>query len=361
MSALEQLTQKLFGLQPDADRLNLLPYPKGALSHGKEPIDWTDWTAPEAIYSLAKAVTAPALAAQGQPYSAQDVVNTALSTGLSGLSMGGAPVGSAGMFIGKQAKKWDPMSHKVAVQMEAGGAHPRDIWSQTGNYRGADGQWRQELSDKAARINDFDSTRYSNDSYGKDRDLPDAINHNQLMQAYPDLNNYKMSMHSSDKNSIFDEYVHGALHPYIKKIGVYGAQSEPSGRRSALHEIQHVIQDKEGWSPGTNMNDHFIKSFVANQEKQQNLQRAQKLDDFILQNPGYKNNNELRKLSIKLKAMEPKKSITDEKLLAAYKRSAGEVEARATAARMNLTNKQRRAKFPEDSFDMAPSLRLFNP
>ena len=56
------------------------------------------------------------------------------------------------IFIGKSAKTWDAASNARAVEMEKAGASPRDIWSQTGNWRAPDGQWRQEISDEALRV-----------------------------------------------------------------------------------------------------------------------------------------------------------------------------------------------------------------
>ena len=58
----------------------------------------------------------------------------------------------AGMFIGKGAKTWDAVKASQAIDMEKAGVDPRKIWTETGNWRGPDGKWRQEIPDNKSSI-----------------------------------------------------------------------------------------------------------------------------------------------------------------------------------------------------------------
>lgn len=51
------------------------------------------------------------------------------------------------IFIGPRAALWNKAAHKTAVEMEKAGASPQEIWSATMNFRAPDGKWRQEISD----------------------------------------------------------------------------------------------------------------------------------------------------------------------------------------------------------------------
>ena len=79
VNALDARVQQQFGMQPNQDRLSLLP------RYSRD----TGWIAPEMLYQAARGFVAPDVAAQGNPLTVEDALNTA------GAAMGGGMFGSA--------------------------------------------------------------------------------------------------------------------------------------------------------------------------------------------------------------------------------------------------------------------------
>jgi hypothetical protein len=65
--SVDQAVQDAFGMQPNMDRLNLLP------RHDRKQ----GWIAPSVLYQLARAAVSPGVAAQGGYVSEEDAVNFA--------------------------------------------------------------------------------------------------------------------------------------------------------------------------------------------------------------------------------------------------------------------------------------------
>ena len=79
--SLSERAEDVFGLDPDVTRLNLLPYPKGALEEGAE-IDWMDWVAPQIVADMAKSAILPSHVAKGGDFTTEDVVKFTLDYAL---------------------------------------------------------------------------------------------------------------------------------------------------------------------------------------------------------------------------------------------------------------------------------------
>ena len=101
----------------------------------------------------------------------------------------------------------------------------------------------------------------------------------------------------------------------------------PGGPNVALHELQHGVQEIEGFAKGGSPSTVMTKLQQSNPDEYQRLlSSSQNLNDI------YDN---------------------------AYKRIAGEVEARAVQKRRNMTPEQRIAKFPLESYDRPVESLLF--
>lgn len=78
--------QKTFGLDPNAERLSILPHPYGALkSEGRgsvmgNGIDWGNWIAPQIVADAARAISAPKAAAEGIDVGVKDAMNVGLNS-----------------------------------------------------------------------------------------------------------------------------------------------------------------------------------------------------------------------------------------------------------------------------------------
>jgi hypothetical protein len=238
--------------------------------------------------------------------------------------------GFAGTFIGKNAKLWDKLAEQRFLQLEKAGMAPEQIWKETGTLRGLDNKLRQEFSDKNA------TAAYTHlQESGTNRLAEKAID-NPLYEAnYPHLS--KVSQLGLRQNpqsgsfewSYFDNPQLGSGHLVAKAPNLNELKSV------GIHEMQHGIQKLEGFSGGTNLQQ--VKMYEIPQVY---LNKANKLMD------------EAEKLTAQDKLAEASKKMSERnKILnqgkyAVYARNAGEVEARLTQNRMNLTDAERRAMFP---------------
>jgi hypothetical protein len=74
---LVQRAEQDIGLDPKAERLNLLPYPKGALKGQEGPVDWSNWVAPEIVAGSIKSAMLPGHAYQGGKYTTNEALEAA--------------------------------------------------------------------------------------------------------------------------------------------------------------------------------------------------------------------------------------------------------------------------------------------
>ena len=251
------------------------------------------------------------------------------------------------IFIGQKSKSWNKGAEELALKMEKAGNTPEDIWMATGTFRGPEGKLRQEISDTGAKLT---LGQGKPDAYGaiEAKTFEGALEHPRLQQAYPELNEVKFQHWPKE------EYQGATFDPNDNVITMGQKAMEPE-RGVALHELQHAIQRKEGFakggSPSTVLNDWYagINSELSSLSKQMDAlpeferkfnkaKQAQydvlrtKYDDLMNQ-----------------KLYEPPDA--DE----AYRRLAGEAEARAVQKRMNYSDVQRRVIYPYESYDVAPN------
>jgi hypothetical protein len=234
-------------------------------------------------------VLKPAVMATGR-LAGQEIAN--VSSGMPSRSLlGDITPKPKQIFIGENAQTWNKAAADQAVQMEKAGARPEDIWAATGTFRGAEGKLRQEISDLPAIFNEDKlpqapsllsvATQYLRDkgvitnpnrdiaSIGVPEDLrKEAIDyakiklqqmdqprtllgnvfeHPELLRAYPELANIKVSKETSSN-------YRGMYNPEENTIttggGIIGGADQ--SRSTMLHELQHAIQQIEGMAKGGN-------------------------------------------------------------------------------------------------------------
>lgn len=213
-----------------------------------------------------------------------------------------------GLFIGAKSKVWDSASNEIAKSLEKQGLTPEQIWLKTGNWKAPDGKWRQEISDQTAEFRaDFNASapsKANNYVGGLEGQIGGMYRHPDLYQAYPEL----LAIDRMKLQKLVDWFPESAnMGSYSKTFGGKGTvelrnKTEKGALDSAIHELQHAIQNLEGWQSGG--------------------------------------------LESQFKDM-PNLSAFEQ-----YRRLQGEAEARASAVRRLLTSEERRAIFPEKSYDI---------
>jgi hypothetical protein len=154
------------------------------------------------------------------------------------------PTNSLGIFGGKMAKTANHNMREMAEAMEKAGSKADTIWEATGWGRGKDGQWRFEIDDQNMAWKGAEKpTPVSWDRFRPLKTVDDAFSHPELFNAYPEL-----------KNIDFAPEWH-ALGSYSRgnKTLKLDPDMTPDGMRTVgLHELQHAVQEIEGFARGGN-------------------------------------------------------------------------------------------------------------
>nr|DAG57017.1 MAG TPA: Cytosine specific methyltransferase [Caudoviricetes sp.] len=235
----------------------------------------------------------------------------------------------------------------VARKMEEEKKDAKAIKMATGWERGADGKWRYEIPD--AKIKDTMDVggghivkRYEDDMLWNGGKLSEVIDAPELFKAYPQLKDVLI-----DTDAIMNDMPSNG--EYNSKTNTITIHADELKYMNGIlnHEIQHAIQDIEGFAKGGSpilVRGEVKKRFdeVTKQIKQ--LRAEGKEDEakaLIEKNRGlynaYQKNDDFN----------------------SYKSLAGEVEARNVSARLNMTPEERRKSLAESTEDVARKDQIF--
>lgn len=345
-------------------------------------------------------------------------------------------------FAGENAQTAALDELNGAKQLEADGVDNEEIRQQTGWFKGADGKWRFEISDKDADFNkgyNVEEWRKNGTVFtGLNFKLETILKHDKLFDAYPFLRKVQVVYTNRLPDGVLGNYDD-------RHIDLVADMDAKKTLSVLMHEIQHAIQEYEGFARGGNYNTvseqvNYYKDLIRRYntssevvELENNIDKNEMLNDVInvlevsekpekiiktgwyqervfgtpkgkyrkefIENKArvffddirYKyesqgnvsldeyldmiqNGNlieikkEQKSVSAKIKRLYKKafpKEYTqaqewidkydDESIskVELYRRLYGEVEARNTQSRMDLTEEERRAKTPESTQDVA--------
>jgi hypothetical protein len=263
-----------------------------------------------------------------------------------------APKGAIGMFAGRNAKTADLVALQRAEDMAAGGADNEAIRAATGWFRGPDEKWRFEIPDNAARMTGMS-------------DFPASLvmEHDDLFRAYPELRDMPVESGRPPGGG------RGAYDDGRKTITLAPDMDDPQARVTMLHELQHAIQSREGFAPGSSptkavigeSRPHFMRLY---NERLNAITTPGTLEDFAKQ-AGLDNLDEARPFydeyvksveDMRRKGVPPRidRMAQETAQDQTYKRTAGEVEARDVQSRADFAPDQRAATAPYSSQGIAP-------
>lgn len=175
------------------------------------------------------------------------------------------------VFAGLGSATADRMGLKTAQKMEANSlGTPDNIWQQTGWYRDKDNMWKSEIPDTSAqftpaapvRPNDFISGSLDRYIPTKTQRLGDVLDHPDLFAAYPALAD--IPVRPVPLNSALNG-LKGAVYS-DGSIGVAGGKPDEV-LSTLLHEVQHKIQDIEGFAQGDTTSNYLPEGFAARADK----------------------------------------------------------------------------------------------
>ncbi len=321
-------------------------------------------------------------------------------------------------YAGKNANGANLDSLREAQEMQAAGADMESIRKATGWHEGMDGKWRWEIDDSKmeyhragdalfgrnhpeyaeqqrleqkmlyGELTDAEQARLRalTETWGRERSrlservergnarLEDVLDHEELFRAYPQLRHVRV---------VFDETPKGVLGSFSAEGNQITISEElrDAPQDVLIHEIQHAIQNAEGFAKGsnrqyweeklTNGDEIQSKGFQEAREKliqfqldeaneevlalRDQLEKAGELDDGFREYDRIWEEAERRGLDKKINEYydlrenyydqlhKPQRSVPSE----LYYNTAGEIEARDTAKRRELTAQERRYTSPD--------------
>ena len=269
-----------------------------------------------------------------------------------------------GMFIGPNAASFNKITALKAQELEKLNKTAEEIWQQTGTFRGPDKQWRQEISDKGSKITEDVYNQISANKQFKGP-MGQGLQHEELYKAYPQTAGIPTTMFADITPS--GNIIKGRSGTFQTPQITVGGPSSMDQRSVALHELQHAIQQREGFAGGGSPNafkpnevfstkaledaaiiDKLMRGANLNQ-----LEAKQRFETLFKKSPEAGAFAALEQVGTgkELDAARDAARLAD-KPMESYRRLAGEAEARATQKRRNLTDEERRAIFPLQSYDV---------
>ena len=306
---------------------------------------------------------------------------------------------------GENSKTADNSLLARATDMLDKGMGSEAVRQETGWYKGYDGKWRYEIDD--SRFEFHPDGQFTNPDVLRYRELQkkfingditenefkemqsltkalegvkitpdtlgDVVSHKELFEAYPQLKNVKFTYNTLDKGT------HGSYSPTNKAITINNSLigDNEAIKNTLIHEIQHAIQDIEGFAQGASTEywesqREDIVDTISGARENLNLW----LDDIGYRDFAKKSIQEVRnnKKTIEQhwKDLEEFKAnskyaeqiaICEAELAEfqrqydeitngmtayeQYRNTAGEIEARDAENRLNLTAEERRSKRPD--------------
>lgn len=146
-------------------------------------------------------------------------------------------------YAGRDARNADLEALHEAERYEMQGVGAETIRQKTGWFRGADGKWRWEIDDSGMKLR-TDAADISN--YTTLGELVDAP---ALFATYPNMKDMDVTFHNLER---------GQLGGYNRRFDSIELSRDLKNRPEALlnsliHEVQHAIQQREGFKPGANL------------------------------------------------------------------------------------------------------------
>lgn len=144
---------------------------------------------------------------------------------------------SANAALGLFGGRFSPNSLGVATKIESAGYSPGLIKQLTGLERGAEGMWRKEISDAGSKLIKGDEGVHK---------LSEILDHPALYEMYPEAKDIGVSINTGLRKGGTE----GQYSPVHKSISIAANLNDEEKKVALIHELQHWIQDKEGFSLG---------------------------------------------------------------------------------------------------------------
>ena len=257
------------------------------------------------------------------------------------------------MFLGPSAANANLDALKKARELSARRRSPDEIWSETGWFKGADDKWRFEIPDdkavlKQPVLNALNYGDYPDYQTSYQTDYSGGVLHQPLLGGSFRGQEYKPAYDfMADMEFANTAQVRGSYDRDTSAIEV-SAPSAQEGLPVALHELQHAVQAKEGFAPGSNPDFELSQLLEAQNAKLRGLSAKMDQKKSELGLSGYQPKHpELDPLYAEYDGiLAARAGITKGDAYQQYIRTAGEVESNNVMNRRRMTADERAATPP---------------
>lgn len=246
-----------------------------------------------------------------------------------------APDDAEAGFAGRLASTADEFMLSVANKMEAAGMSPDDIWKKTGWFRGpGDNQWRFEFDDSMTNI-------VGSGPISRATTTP-------VSGLYPDIGENKLYIQPLRGKQI------GQFDPRTGDITLNRGATRDQQRSTFTHELQHAIQNKEGFEFGSSPQTMLRRKLSAENAwedlsgEMRVIEREMDAAKAAGDEAGYRQWKEAWD-----QAQQEKYQVWDDMNLdpyPAYRSAPGEVEARTVQERLDWSPRMRKEIPPWESY-----------
>lgn len=160
------------------------------------------------------------------------------------------------MMVGPSSTLWNPQSAFEAAKLLKAGESPQAVFAKTNTAKGLDEQFRQELSDVNSHIKGgptfYDTVMNRMAALQKPSGEPmyakDVFYHPKLYESYPQLGDIEIEFVAKGNKAT------ASYNPVNNVIKINEKLTPQEARSSMLHEMQHAIQEIEGFNKGADAN-----------------------------------------------------------------------------------------------------------
>lgn len=159
-------------------------------------------------------------------------------------------------FAGEKAKSADLKKLNSAKNLFENHVHNDAIRRKTGWFKGADEKWRFEIDDSQVSLDMeiIDETLRAGDGDIPYYRLGDVLYHPELFKAYPQLSNITLFL-----NKDMPKDHNGTWQASRGTIELNPHKPKDELEKTLVHELQHSIQNIEGFALGGNTDDVFVE------------------------------------------------------------------------------------------------------